>query len=141
MKRLALALALLSSMAANPARAAELVGLGDKCLDASGSDNGAAVVLWGCHGRPNQQWQVVDGTIRNAAGQCLDVSGGQGRDGQAVVVFACHGRPNQQWQVQAGTVRGLGGKCLDVKDGSGDDGARLVLWGCHGRPNQRWQIR
>ncbi|MEV4067510.1 RICIN domain-containing protein [Nonomuraea dietziae] len=58
---------------------------GTKCLDVAhdGKANGTAVVLWGCHGGPNQQWrtwQFYKGPHKGfqilesvSSGKCLDV--------------------------------------------------------------------
>lgn len=42
------------------AQAAEIVGLGGKCLDITGgrADDGTPVILWDCHGGGNQRWRI-----------------------------------------------------------------------------------
>ncbi|PRX66124.1 ricin-type beta-trefoil lectin protein [Nonomuraea fuscirosea] len=61
---------------------------GTKCLDVAhdGKANGAAVVLWGCHGGPNQRWRAdsfYSGPHKGfrilvsvSSGKCLDVHNG-----------------------------------------------------------------
>ncbi|MEI2700593.1 MAG: RICIN domain-containing protein [Microthrixaceae bacterium] len=66
-----------------------------KCLDAGTGATGAAVILYDCHGQPNQRWRV-SGTqlINDVAGLCLqsaDTAGGQLRLG------ACNGSSSQNW--------------------------------------------
>ncbi|MCF6474089.1 hypothetical protein FAF44_37760 [Nonomuraea sp. MG754425] len=58
---------------------------GTKCLDVArdGKANGTPVVLWGCHGGPNQQWQTqafykgphkgFKILVSVSSGKCLDV--------------------------------------------------------------------
>ncbi|MEV4367055.1 RICIN domain-containing protein [Nonomuraea sp. NPDC049637] len=61
---------------------------GTKCLDVAngGTGNGTPVVLWGCHGGPNQQWvtdEFYSGPHKGfrrlvsvSSGRCLDVENG-----------------------------------------------------------------
>jgi cytochrome c len=123
--------------------AAEMVGIGGKCLDVQGgsSADGTPVILWSCHGRENQRWEVSNGAIKGNGGKCLDVKGGVAADGTSVILWPCHGGENQRWEVINGAIKGIGGKCLDVKGGGAADGSSIILWSCHGKENQRWVIR
>ncbi|MFI1166330.1 ricin-type beta-trefoil lectin domain protein, partial [Streptomyces sp. NPDC020801] len=66
------------------------------CLDTSGS----SVVINPCSTATTQQWTPqTNGQITNAAGMCLDVTGGFMTDGTAVGVYACASpvSDNQIW--------------------------------------------
>ncbi|WP_211253425.1 ricin-type beta-trefoil lectin domain protein [Glycomyces tenuis] len=116
-----------------------------KCLDVSGASqsNGAAVQLWDCHGRANQQWASTDaGELRVYGGKCLDAEGYGTDPGTRVHIWDCHGGANQQWRVNAdGSITGVqSGLCLDA-DGAGTaNGTQVILWTCHGGSNQQWAL-
>ncbi|MFC5821030.1 ricin-type beta-trefoil lectin domain protein [Nonomuraea harbinensis] len=114
-----------------------------RCVDVPGAAtaDGTRLVLWDCHGGPNQTWsRPGDGTVR-ALGKCLDVHGGIGVSGASVDLHACHGGANQKWTYDAGTqtLRSLG-KCLDAFQGATGNGTRLIIWDCTAAPNQRWTL-
>ena len=66
-----------------------------KCLDAGTGAAGAQVLLWDCHGQPNQRWRV-SGTqlINDAAGQCLTAATAPGG---ALRLGTCDGSTSQRW--------------------------------------------
>lgn len=66
-----------------------------KCLDAGSGAAGAQVLLWDCHGQPNQRWRV-SGTqlVNDAAGQCLTAATAPGG---ALRLGACDGSTSQRW--------------------------------------------
>ena len=81
-----------------------------KCLDvnASSTDNGASVIQWNCHNRPNQQWDIVlpagadpatySGPIsfkNRTSGKCLDLFGGSIDNGTGFLQWDCKGSDNQ----------------------------------------------
>ncbi|MGN8247355.1 beta-1,3-glucanase family protein [Cellulomonas soli] len=113
-----------------------------KCLDvpAWNFGDGVRVQLWDCAGSSNQQWQMVDGTIRTQNGQCLDVAWGPFGDGAPVQIANCSGNPAQEWVLtDAGDlVNPQAGRCLDVTDWNGANGALLQIWSCAGTANQKW---
>lgn len=126
----------------NVCLAAEIVGIGGKCFDVKSANhaNGTPVILWPCHGKANQQWNMVDGLIVGLAGKCLDVKGGSSANGTSVILWQCHGKPNQRWNLVDGKIVGLAGKCLDVNGGGTANGTSVILWPCHGKANQQWQF-
>jgi hypothetical protein len=80
------------------------------CLDADRTATGLAGLTMGaslaqadCTGAPAQAWQVARTgntfSLRNAAGQCLEVSGQSRADGASLVLAACTGASNQQWEI------------------------------------------
>jgi hypothetical protein len=132
--------------------AVEIRGIGGKCVDArgGGSANGTQIILWECHGGPNQQWhsemnfgQMNGKAIVGVGGKCLDVSGGNMQPGTPVILWDCHGGPNQLWVQQGGgynttiTNRGM---CLNAEGGGGGDGTRLIIWPCSGTRNEKWHV-
>jgi type 1 glutamine amidotransferase len=69
-----------------------------KCMTASGTADGSAVQLSTCTGGTTQNWTAQsDGTIRTAAGKCLDANGGSSADGTQLITWTCHGGTNQRW--------------------------------------------
>lgn len=99
---------------------------GRYCLDVEGgrTDRGAPVILWGCHGGPNQQWQIesyykgpnegITILVNVGSGKCLDVrnpAAGNAAilppDGAALQIWDCfpgksyvHWRINQSWELK-----------------------------------------
>ncbi|WP_420042659.1 RICIN domain-containing protein [Cystobacter fuscus] len=78
-----------------------------KCVDVSSAstEDGAAVVQWGCHGGNNQRFYVQDwgGRYRLVAkhsGKCLDVSGASTADGAYFIQWPCHGGDNQTFYLR-----------------------------------------
>ena len=75
------------------------------CLDASGGGTsaGTAVIIWGCHGQSNQQWNInSNGTITNVqSGLCLDANAAGTANGTRIVLWSCNGQPNQRWNLRA----------------------------------------
>jgi site-specific DNA recombinase len=72
---------------------------GDRCLDAAGTGNGAAVQIYSCHSQTNQQWNInSNGTISGVqSGRCLDVW--STANGAQIQLYDCHGQPNQRFNL------------------------------------------
>ena len=130
--------------------AAEIVGIGGKCLDVKGGAtiNGTIVHMWDCqHGNLSQQWSLDNGQIAwMDTNKCLDVASGGIVNGTRVQIWDCQpGNRNQQWDLQntfPGQIIWTGGKCLDVSGGDTANGTTVQLWDCVvGDPNQKWTIR
>jgi Ricin-type beta-trefoil lectin domain len=124
--------------------AAQLVGSSGSCADIQQGNtaDGTPMILFHCHGSPNQNWVISNGTINGTSGVCLDVMGSVARDGAQIIIVQCNGRPSQKWQVLNGQIVGLGGKCLDTQAGSSDDRTPLVLNTCAaGVGGQIWSIQ
>jgi hypothetical protein len=125
-------------------KAAQIVGAGGSCADIQGgvTADGTPMILFHCHGSPNQNWVISNGTINGTDGVCLDVLGSTARDGAPIIVVQCNGRPSQKWQIVNGQVVGLGGKCLAIQGGGTDDRTPLVLNTCApGVSGQIWSIQ
>lgn len=77
-------------------------GLG-KCADISGgTENHASVVLWSCHGGPNQKWTYNASTkalVNPQSGRCLDIPESSDRDGTQLQIFDCNSTAAQQWSL------------------------------------------
>jgi poly(3-hydroxybutyrate) depolymerase len=114
-----------------------------RCLDVNGGSqaNGAAVVIWDCHGQSNQSWTSTSvQELRVFGGKCLDVNGGGTANGTAVIIWDCHGQTNQQWRLNAdGTITAVGsGRCLDLVSNGTANGTRAQIWDCTGAASQKW---
>jgi peptidoglycan hydrolase-like protein with peptidoglycan-binding domain len=122
----------------------KIVGQGSgRCLDVTGESrsNGAAMQIWGCHGRPNQRWRFENGLVKIYDNKCLDVTGYATGDGSRVEIYECHGSSNQQWRYENGMIKIYENKCLDVKAYATHDGAAVEIYECHGGSNQQWSIQ
>jgi hypothetical protein len=103
--------------------------------------DGTPIVLFQCHGSPNQRWFIGRGEIEENFGSCLDVQGGAEVPGSAIILVTCDGRPSQQWRVVDGQIIGIGDKCLDADGGAAADLTPLILADCRGTQGQRWTIQ
>jgi hypothetical protein len=131
-------------LAAGSAGAAQIVGTSGSCADIQQGNtaDGTPMILFHCHGSPNQNWVISKGTINGTNGVCLDVMGSASRDGAAIIVVQCNGRASQKWVVVGGQITGLGGKCLDVQGQGSDDRTPLVLNTCApGIGSQIWSVQ
>jgi beta-glucanase (GH16 family) len=125
--------------------ATPIVGLANKCIDVFNGDNvppnGTPVVLYDCHGRANQKWLFVNGTVRSM-GKCLDVTDANPANGTKLQVTGCGTQSAQQFVLQSnGQIRNaLSGRCVDVAERSSANATRLQIWDCNpGQDNQTWR--
>jgi Ricin-type beta-trefoil lectin domain len=103
--------------------------------------DGTPVLLFNCHGSPNQQWTIANGQITGLSGVCLDVMGSAPNDGAQVIIVHCNGRSSEKWTLANGQIVGIGGKCLDVSGGSAQDHASLIISSCSSSPSQQWSVQ
>jgi ricin-type beta-trefoil lectin protein len=125
-------------------RAAQLVSSAGGCADIQQSDtnDGTPMILFHCHGTPNENWVLSGGTLSGENGVCLDILGSVPKDGAQVIVVQCNGRPSQKWQVIVGQIIGLGGKCLDLQGGSTADRTPPVIATCvPSSQSQQWSLQ
>lgn len=131
-------------LAARPASAAQIV-IPDsgECIDIphQNTADGTPLQLFHCHGSPNQQWTIANGTISGMDGVCLDIMGSAPNDGAQVIIVHCNGRPSEKWSLANGQIVGLGGKCLDIVGGSVQDRAQLIISACSASPSQQWSVQ
>ncbi|MEU7573262.1 ricin-type beta-trefoil lectin domain protein [Micromonospora sp. NPDC049240] len=114
-----------------------------RCLDVNGGSqaNGAAAIIWDCHGQSNQSWtSTAAQELRVFGGKCLDVNGAGTANGSSVIIWDCNGQSNQKWRLNAdGTVTGVGsGRCLDLVGAGTTNGTRTEIRDCTGAASQRW---
>jgi hypothetical protein len=126
-----------------PVLGALILAGGGSCVDVRDgvTTDGTPIVLFQCHGSPNQRWFIGRGQIAENFGSCMDVQGSAAVDGAPVILVTCNARPGQQWRVVDGQIIGIGDKCLDSADGGSGDLTPLVLAQCKGTPSQRWTIQ
>ncbi len=135
-------------------RSGPLLGVGGKCVDILGGDAavGTPVVLYGCHGEDNQQWDLVtDGFgnigIRGLDDTCL-VPGAVGASGYSEMVLRnCRvGTEALDWEIVGSfpddfqLKRFSTDECLDVFQEGTANGTSLIVFPCHGDVNQRWSF-
>ena len=73
---------------------------GTMCIDAaSGQGNdGDKILLWECHGGPNQQWTLTAaGELKGGSGKCITLNGGAIADFTEMAIFPCTGIATQKW--------------------------------------------
>ncbi len=131
-----------------------------KCADvtASGTQNGANVQQWSCHGGSNQRWQFVDrlnGYYEIKAqnsGKCLDLSGGGTSNGTNIQTWTCNRTDAQLWKITKisddntfyltakvnNNVSNKVEKVMGVNASSTDNGANVQQWSYWGGKNQQW---
>ncbi|MEV4627811.1 LamG-like jellyroll fold domain-containing protein [Micromonospora sp. NPDC049523] len=71
-----------------------------KCLDLlnHGTADLTKIVLFTCDGGPSQQWEPINGGLRNVlSGKCLDNPGNSNVDRTQLQIYPCNGTPAQQW--------------------------------------------
>jgi hypothetical protein len=126
-----------------PILGAQLLASAGGCVDVRDgvTVDGTPIVLFQCHGSPNQRWFIGRGEIAENFGSCMDVQGSAAVDGSAIILVTCNGRPSQRWRVVDGEIIGIGDKCLDSAAGAAGDLTPLVLAACTGAPSQRWTIQ
>jgi len=127
------------------------------CVDGSGSQtaNGTAVIIWGCYGGANQNWQFVQVggyykvVAQYAPALVWDIAGNgmpARADGAAVQLWADGGSPDLQWTIVptgSGTyhfVNRNSGKCLDVTGSSTTAGTQLQQWSCNASVSQNFTL-
>jgi Ricin-type beta-trefoil lectin domain len=106
-------------------------------------ENGTRLVIWDCHGNPDQQWKITSETLlKNVSGKCVGTSNmGSMENGTPLVIWDCHGNPDQQWKISETLLKNVSGKCVGTSNmGSMENGTSLVIWDCHGNPDQQWKI-
>jgi cytochrome c len=125
-----------------PVLGAQIMSSVGECIDVRDgvTADGTPIVLFQCHGSPNQRWFIGGGEIEENFGSCLDVQGSAGVAGSAIILVTCNGRPSQQWRVVAGQIIGIGDKCLDAGV-TATDLAPLTLADCRGSAAQKWTIQ
>jgi hypothetical protein len=125
------------------AYAAQIVGIGGKCLNVKGGGDadGTPIILWPCSGTDNEQWHFRHGRIVGIGGKCLNVSGGGDASGTPIILYHCSGTENERWHREGRQIVGIGGKCLNVRGGGDANGTEIILWPCVDAPNDRWRIR
>jgi len=130
------------SAAPYPAPGAQIVARSGACLDVERGNtaNGTPLILFRCHGTPNQSWSISGNNIVGDGGSCVDVQGGAPADGAQAIISSCNGAASQQWNLSNGAIVGIGGKCLGGLNGGGDDRTPIVLMPCSGAPWQLWSV-
>src|SRR5271170_5208188 len=78
--------------------AAQIVNNGE-CFDLpqGNTADGTPIILFHCHGTPNEQWTLSGGQITGSGGSCVDVQGSAPTEGAAVILVTCNGRSSQRW--------------------------------------------
>lgn len=124
-----------------------------KCMEVTGTANGALIEQWTCTGGTNQAWtldHMGNGQYRFVAensGKCLDLDGGSTANGVQLQQWDCAPGDKQLWTIEEGTATGYyaiksvaSGKCVDVSGASTSDGGQVIQWDCHGGDNQYWKL-
>lgn len=135
---------------------------GGMCMDVPGGSmaDGTALILYGCNGGQNQQFELQgDGHLVAMAGRrdgrgyqmCVDYYPTAGNNGDPLRLFPCHpinGSDSQRWtRLASGEFRSNSGRCIDIQGGAsnaGRHGNPLVLWDCPDPANantRRWDGR
>jgi cytochrome c len=119
-----------------------VIGNSGECIDVQdgATADGTPIIVFQCHGSPNERWFIKNGVISENFGSCLDVQGGAPIEGAPIILVACSGTSSQQWAVTKGQIIGLGGMCIAESGGSTADLTPLVLASCKAARGQ-WTVR
>lgn len=144
-------------------------GIAGKCVDISGrsSANGAKVQLYTCNGTTAQKWQrvykdvgldagylgatktkfyLVDTSLGNPNGRCIDVTASGTLNGTKVHSWDCGFgtfRDAQIWTQGSSNslVNPNSNRCLSTSGyNASQNGNQLIIWDCKGYANQRWTL-
>ena len=120
------------------------VGIGDKCLDNSGSrltDNNK-VQLYQCNGTSAQKWvHTSAGSLRanNGSSYCLDVPGNSKAEYTYLRLWKCNGSGAQHFTIVEDKIVGQAtGFCATVHYAEITNGTPLWMKSCHGSTAQKW---
>ncbi len=116
------------------ADAAQIVGIGGKCLNVKGGGDadGTPIILWPCSGTENEQWHFRRGRIVGIGGKCLNVSGGGDANGTPIILYHCSGTENERWHREGRQIVGIGGNA-STSEAAGTPMARrysLAVYRC-----------
>jgi hypothetical protein len=126
-----------------PVIGAQFVGANGECIDVrdGATADGSPIIVFQCHGSPNERWFIKSGVIAENFGSCLDVQGSAPIDGAPIILVTCSGTLSQQWSVVDGQIVGLSGKCIAESGGSSSNLTPLILVGCTSAPGSHWVVR
>jgi len=122
-----------------------MVGLGGKCMRASGTTAGSPVLLATCNQTDTQQvWtKLPSGELKSLVGGgtslCLEANGVA--NGTAARLATCNGSVAQRFGITAkGELRsGLDwNNCIEVKGGFTTDGTPIQVYDCNNTASQWW---
>ena len=122
-----------------------IIGLGSKCMAASGTGLRSPVVLQTCNPlSPGQQWRMTAaGELRTPQDFCLDVRGGQTANRTPLQLFDCNRTASQKFRftkddnVMTALKDGL---CVEAAGGNTADGTAVQVFDCNGTLSQEWKI-
>jgi hypothetical protein len=102
---------LVSGFSTSSADAAQIVGIGGKCLNVKGGGDadGTPIILWPCSGTENEQWHYRHGRIVGIGGKCLNVAGGGDANGTPIILYHCSGTDNERWHREGRRLSVLAG--------------------------------
>jgi Ricin-type beta-trefoil lectin domain len=126
-----------------PVIGAQIMGSSGECIDAQDglTADGTPIVVFQCHGSPNERWFIRSGVISESFGSCLDVQGSAPIEAAPIILVTCNGAPSQRWSISNGQIVGLGGKCIVETGGSSADETPLMLSGCAAPPSRPWTVQ
>ncbi|MCK2237436.1 MULTISPECIES: AbfB domain-containing protein [unclassified Crossiella] len=127
-----------------------------RCLDVyfASWDNDARTVIANCHGRANQQWEVIErGTNLYSfksvnSKKCLEVTGGATADGAPIGQHECRADlTRQQWELVPGKDNTVElrnkatGKVIQPTGSGSGEGTFLTQADNRHTSDQQWQVR
>jgi hypothetical protein len=126
-----------------PVIGAQFVGTQSECIDVQdgATADGSPIVVFQCHGSPNERWFIKSGVIAENFGSCLDIQGGAPINGAPIILVTCSGTVSQHWSLIGGQIVGLTGKCIAESGGSSSNLTPLILADCNLAPGSHWVVR
>lgn len=82
------------------------------CLDSETPQPGSQLVVRACNNAQSQHWATQpNGSYKNEAGWCMDISGGNPNEGVKIETWQCNNQAHQNWK------RGPFGQAQQVQSG------------------------
>jgi Ricin-type beta-trefoil lectin domain len=124
----------------------KIIGLGNKCIDAGGSQAyaGSSLVMWDCFEGSQHNWRFkLNGEIVGFGDRCITPNNFSLEDGTPLLMWECVGHASQAWLIgENGQIYNKYNpdRCIDISGASNANATPLMVYPCHYGSNQRWTV-
>lgn len=124
---------------------ASIVAANNQCLDVS---NLLAIpsrwwvrspILSNCTITMSQRWSLIQGNLRGANHQCLELGRDNANGEGEVQLRKCSQDSAQQWIYEAGRLQATNNKCLDIGKLDKEGNMTVLARSCNDRASQQWR--
>lgn len=117
-----------------------IVGANDQCLDVTNSLGLIrSLTLVSCNGSISQRWSFIQGNLRGANNQCLEVRRENPNGGREVQLRRCNQSIAQRWMYDNERLQTANYQCLDAGEQDTARNIKVLIRPCSDRASQRWQ--